>query len=161
MPSMIARPSVASLYLVTLAKGLDLGTATGFLVERSGATYLITNYHVLAARSPGGVNLLRSGAWPDEVAILHNVAGQLGSWQAEREPVRDGDGPLWLVHPALGRRADVVALPLTKLAGHDLHPHGLDGGPDILLGVTQQVSIIGFPFGRTGGGAFGIWVEEQ
>lgn len=159
MVTTIAWPSVASLYLVTLANGLDLATATGFLVQRGGGTYLVTNYHVLAARNSVGANMLSSGAWPDEVAILHNVAGQLATWQPERERVRDDDGPLWLTHPTLGRRVDVVALPLTKLAGYDPFSYDLEGGPDVQFGVTSQVSIIGFPFGRTGGGAFGIWVQ--
>ncbi len=160
MPGTIARPSVASLFLVTLCNGVDVSTATGFVVERSGSAYLITNYHVLAARNPvTGANLHSSAAWPDEVVILHNLANELGSWCGEREPLRDTRGPRWLVHPTQQQRVDVVALPLTKTAGYELYSHALEGGPDLALGVAQQLSIVGFPFGRTGGGAFGIWVQ--
>jgi len=54
---------------------------------------------------------------------------------------------------------DVVALPLTQLDGVDVYAHSLEPGPDVAVGVSRPVSIVGFPFGRTGGGAFGIWVQ--
>lgn len=77
----------------------------------------------------------------------------------QREPLRDADGPLWFVHPVHGRRIDVVALRLTKTEGYALYTHSLQEGPNVAIAVAQQVSIVGFPFGRTGGGAFGIWVQ--
>ena len=159
MSGPIARPSVASLYLVPIANGQALSTATGFIVERDGTPFLITNYHVLAGRAPNGANMHSSGAWPDNIVILHNISGKLGEWRGESEPVRDEGGPLWFQHPTYGRRVDVVALPLTETTGYELYPHTLVGGPDVAIGVAQQVSIVGFPFGRTGGGGFGIWVQ--
>ena len=49
---------------------------------RGGSVFLVTNYHVLATRSPvDGANLHPAGAWPDEVAIVHNVEGKIGTWQ--------------------------------------------------------------------------------
>jgi len=142
-----------------MANENQLSTATAFVVEHNGP-HLITNYHVVAARNPiTGDNLHPSGAWPDEVIVLHNVAGQLGAWQPRKEPVRNAAGPLWLEHPTHGRRVDVVALPLTQLSGVKLHAHSLDKGVDLAIGVAQGVSIIGFPFGQTGGGLLGVWVQ--
>lgn len=156
----IARPSVASLHLVTRTNGTNVDQATGFLVERNQVVYLVTNYHVLAARDPSsGANLHDSAARPDEVVIRQNVAGKLGEWRDEREPVRDASGPLWLVHPVHQTRVDVVALKLTNIAGCDVHGHALDGGPDVLLSVAMPVSIVGFPFGRSAGGSLAIWVQ--
>jgi hypothetical protein len=33
------------------------------------------------------------------------------------------------------------------------------GEIDVAIGITQQLSIVGYPFGRTGGGGFPIWVQ--
>jgi hypothetical protein len=148
--------------LGTRALGNELGTATGFVVEDGRGTYLITNWHVVAGRhSTTGANLHPSGAWPDAVDIVHNVKGKLGVWHKVPEPLRDsGRQPLWYEHPTHGRKVDVVALPLTNLTDVDLHPHDASGGThNFALGVSRGLSIIGFPFGMTGGGAFGIWVQ--
>lgn len=157
MNGTISRPSVASLFVVPLAQSNSLSTATGFVVQRGGSSYLVTNWHVVAGRNPvTGTNLHPSGAWPEQLVIFHNVAGQLGAWQGCTEDLRDEDGPLWYEHPTEGRRVDVVALRLPDTTHVELYPHELEGGPDILAGTAQQVSIVGFPFGRTGGGAFAI-----
>ena len=52
-----------------------------------------------------------------------------------------------------------MALRLASLEGCAVHPHDVDGGGLVAIGPSSQLSIIGFPFGRTGGGAFGIWVQ--
>jgi hypothetical protein len=59
-----------------------------------------------------------------------------------------------------GRRVDVVALPLTKTAGAELFVYDpANPGPLIIFRPSDPVSIIGFPFGLTSGGAMGIWVQ--
>ena len=137
-----------------------LGTATGFIVERNGSYYLISNYHVLAGRNPKtGQSIDPTGAWPNRVGVIQNVAGSLGCWHLVFEVVRDDNGPLWLEHPTHGRTVDVVALELNHTRGVEFYPYGLEDSTDIRIGVSQQVSIIGFPFGKTGGGVFGIWVQ--
>jgi hypothetical protein len=158
----IAWPSVASLLVGTRARGNELATATGFVVADANGQYLITNWHVVAGRNPiTGANLDRSGAWPDEIAIVHNVVGRLGHWQPRIEPLRDDEGAaLWYEHPIHGRAVDVVALPLTNLDDVEIYAHELSGAADeFALGVSQGLSIVGFPFGMTGGGAFAIWVQ--
>ena len=68
--------------------------------------------------------------------------------------------PLWLEHPAQGRGIDVVALPLTRTTGVDLYPYvPSNPGPGIVIGPSETLSIIGFPFGRTVVGGLGIWVQ--
>lgn len=158
----IRRPSVASLLLIQRANGQDLGSATGFVVERTGTPYLITNWHVVSGRDPRtGANLHPSGAWPDQLVVAQNVAGKLGNWELKPEDLNDADGnSRWLEHPVHGRKVDVVALPLENTTGVDLHSYDpWAEGLDVALGVSRGLSIIGFPFGLTGGGAFGIWVQ--
>lgn len=162
MPTTICWPSVASLLLIARANGNDLSTATGFVVQRDDCSYLITNWHVVAGRSPvTNANLHPSGAWPDELVIVHNAVGQLGQWVPRTEPLHDSNShPRWLEHPVHGRRVDVVALPLSETTGVELHSYDpWEAGQDFALGVSTGLSIVGFPFGLTGGGAFGIWVQ--
>jgi len=159
---MIARPSVASLLLIARANRHEISTATGFVVKRGQDRFLITNWHVAAGRrTDTGQPLSPTAAVPDELIVFHNVAGRLGNWQGQTESLYDSSGvPLWFEHPTHGRGVDVVALPITTAAGYDFHPHDpWNTGPDIAFGAGGSVSIVGFPFGMTGGGAFGIWVQ--
>lgn len=162
MQVQVARPSVASLPLELRFQAQRLGTATGFVVERKGNQFLVTNWHVVAGRRPdNGAVLSQSGAVPDEVVIMHNQAGILGTWIPRTEPLYEPDGnPRWLEHPTHHRALDVVALSLTQLDGVDVYAHDPWGeGPGLAMGVTSALSIIGFPFGITGGGGLGIWVQ--
>ena len=162
MQVQLARPSVASLPLELRSQDQGLGTATGFVVERPRSRFLVTNWHVVAGRRPDtGAILSRSGAVPDEVIIMHNQAGALGTWIPRAEPVYDPDGaPRWREHPRHHRAVDVVALELTQLDGVEVYAHDPWGeGPGLAMGVTSALSIVGFPFGITGGGGLGIWVQ--
>jgi hypothetical protein len=61
-------------------------------------------------------------------------------------------------HPTLGSRGDLAALPLTRLDEVEFYPYDLEGvGYDIAVGPTSVVSVIGFPFAKTAGGALAIW----
>uniref|UniRef100_UPI0025F98D9E trypsin-like peptidase domain-containing protein n=1 Tax=uncultured Thiodictyon sp. TaxID=1846217 RepID=UPI0025F98D9E len=58
----------------------------------------------------------------------------------------------------LGSKADFVALPLTQLTDVGIYPYDPHNpGPDIQVGPADAVSVVGFPFGITAGGAFGVW----
>ncbi len=51
-------------------------------------------------------------------------------------------------------------LALKNVGGVELHPYDLSGSaPAMAFGPATDVSVIGFPFGRTAGGAFGIWTH--
>ena len=162
MQVQIARPSVASLLVEASFRGQGLSTATGFCVEQDGRHFLVTNWHVASGRDPAsGGPLSATGGLPDELQILHNREGQLGAWIAKREPLYDSSGnPRWLEHPTHRRAVDVVALPLTQLDDVALFHHQIVGQlPEVASGVARPLSIIGFPFGVTGGGALGVWVQ--
>jgi hypothetical protein len=58
----------------------------------------------------------------------------------------------------LGAKADFVALPLADLNDVELYPYDTaNPGPAIFVGPADVVSVIGFPFGITAGGACGVW----
>ena len=156
----IARPSVASLFLQIEFQATRLGSGTGFVVEHGRAKYLVTNFHVLAGRHPETHgNLDANGAWPDSVRILQNGA-LLGNWVPKLEPLYDARGvPLWLEHPIHRSKVDVVALPLTELSGVELYPYDPWQEVKAKIDMASALSIIGFPFGTTYGGAMAVWVR--
>jgi hypothetical protein len=68
--------------------------------------------------------------------------------------------PRWREHATHSRAVDVVALELTDVAGVAIYTHDpWAAGPGLAMAVTSGVSIIGFPFGLTGGGGLGVWVR--
>jgi hypothetical protein len=158
----IREQSVKSLLIIPRANETDLGAATAFIAAHGNKHFLVTNWHVAAGRHPEhGKVLSKTGAVPDELIVMHNVAGSLGQWRGLREPLYDDAGrPLWYEHPTHGRRVDVVALPLTETAGAQLYAYDPSNpGPGVIYGPSDDLSIIGFPFGITGGGSLGIWVQ--
>ena len=163
----IARPSVASLLLAPHHGREALSTATGFVVaSEDGRWWLITNWHVVAGRDPRTGRPLSQGGVPDRLRILHNLEASLGRWTWRIEFLYDRDGtPRWLEHPEHGRAFDVVALELTDTRTVDFYPYDLEamalpGGAELAAGrVAQRLSIVGFPFGLAGGGAFAIWSQ--
>lgn len=162
MEVQLARPSVASLPLELRFQGQGLSTATGFVVERDGRRLLVTNWHVVTGRRPDtGALLSQSGGVPDEVIVIHNQAGALGTWVPRAEPLYAPNGdPLWREHPVHHRAVDVVALELTHLDDVDIYAHDpWAAGPGLAMGVTSGLSIVGFPFGISGGGGLGVWVQ--
>jgi hypothetical protein len=164
VPPTVARPSLTSLFVQPSFEGSPISSATGFVVPRPNEGYfLVTNWHVVTGRNPATGQPLnqQTGAVPDHIVIAHHVENALGTWHQVVEPLYSADGtPLWLEHPTLGRRVDVVALPLTLTAGSTFigyDPH--EEGVAIKYGISRPLSIIGFPYGRTGGGLLGIWTQ--
>lgn len=161
-PARVAIESAMSLHIQMTVNALPLATGTAFAVECNGTPHLITNRHNLSGRNTATNQPMSvTGATPGAVTIMHNAADTLGHWTPVTEPVVDGDGnPLWLEHPDLGSKVDVVALPLRSLDGVRLYPYDLTP-PErrVAAGVSDGVSIIGFPFGVTGGGSLGIWTR--
>jgi hypothetical protein len=158
----IARPSVASLFLQMSFQGQNIATGTGFVSKtKGGRDVLVTNRHNLTGcNQQTGACIHPMGAVPSHVAIAHNAAGALGSWIDVVEPLYSSSGqPLWIQHPQLGDAADVVALPLTNIGSVELYRYDpANPGVNVAIGPADVVSIIGFPFGRTGGGRLGLWV---
>jgi hypothetical protein len=161
----VAEPSVQSLFVVAVANGNELGTGTGFVVQHYNEPYLITNYHIAAGRNPiDGQPMHPSGAVPDVLRVVQLLQERPGmiQWEPRDEPVLDPatGKALWLAHPIHGRNVDVVALPLKNTSGVELHPYDIStDAPSLRVGPSEAISVIGFPFGRTGGGAFAIWTR--
>lgn len=156
----IAKPSVQSLFIEMRFNGQSLSTGTGFLVNSARGILLVTNRHnVTGRRQDDNKPMSPTGGVPNELAIYHNVKGTLGAWVQKIEPLYDNqDRPLWYEHPDLRAKMDVVALPLTHTDQVEFYPYDLENlGPNLMVGPTEVISVIGFPFGITAGGYFPVW----
>jgi hypothetical protein len=159
---MLSEPSVQSLFVLAMGRELELGTGTAFVAQHQSRDYLVTNYHIAAGRNPTtGQPLHSSGATPEILKVVflqHHKSDRL-EWQGRDVPVVNASGgALWLEHPRHGRAVDVVALPLPAMSDVMLNPYPIGGDvPALQVRPSSDVSIVGFPFGMTAGGAFAIW----
>ncbi len=155
----VLEPSFKSLFLSLRVNGTELATATGFLVQSSKGPLLITNRHNVTGRDnvTGEPLSKKTAATPTEIAIWHNLKGQLGKWVKFIEPLLHNDKPLWHEHPKLGVHADIVALSLTQVDNIDFYPYDINLVPQIQLMPSDIVSVVGFPYGMSTGGRLAIW----
>ena len=156
----IAKPSVQSLLIEMRFNGQPISTGTAFIAQTKCGPVLVTNRHNVTGRhQETGKPLSSTCGIPNEIVIIHNKKSFLGTWIPKIESLlHDNDEPRWIEHPTLGPSADFVALPLTQLDDIDLYPYDpATPGQDISVGPADPVSVIGFPFGITAGGAFGVW----
>ncbi len=135
--------------------------ATGFVVTHQGSNYLITNWHVVTGRNAeSNQPLSELGiADPDRITIWYHSNKKLGIWYPKTELLLNPDdgSRKWLEHP-LGRKVDVIALPLTDIS--DVVLYNLDLGlanTDLIVSPSEPVSILGFPLGMSSLGRFPIW----
>ena len=156
----IAQPSVMSLFLEMRFGAQPLATGTGIVVQSTRGPVLVTNRHNLTGRNPEtGQPLSPTGGVPDRVLILHNKAASLGHWVQREEELYDAsEKPRWVEHSKLGPKADLAALPLTQVEDVQFYSYEpAKPGPDLMVGPADVVSVVGFPFGLTGGGALAVW----
>ena len=160
---MLSRPSVASLLLTPMIGDQPLAqAATGCVVQDAGALWLVTNWHVVSGRRTDNGQPLsqQTGATPDRLRVAHNVNGQVAWVEREYELLSPDGEPRWVEHPVFRRRVDVAALRISPEPGLKFYPYELnEEGDQLAAGMGEGLSIIGFPFGRTGGGRLAIWVK--
>jgi len=155
--------SIQSLMLSMRFDSTELSTGTGFIVETAIGPSLVTNRHNVTGKDQNtGEHLSSSLAEPNKIAIHHLQEHGSGTfnpvWIERIERLHRNDGsPRWIEHPTLGAKADFVLLPLEQTEGISLHPYDLEAGSNISVGPAETVSVIGFPFGKSAGGRFGIW----
>lgn len=157
-------PSLESLFLELRFGDKVLSSATGFVVSVGTVSLLITARHVMTGRHPDtGHPLSAHAGTPDRVNIYHNGANKdargVDTVARVTEMLVDADQlPLWIEHPNLGADADIVALPLTMLSGVQLMPVDVSEPKNpISCRPSEMVSIVGYPFGKTGTASAGIW----
>ncbi|MDQ7839249.1 MAG: serine protease [Thermodesulfobacteriota bacterium] len=155
----IAEPSVKSLYIQMNFNDQELAQGTAFTINTKRGPTLITNRHNVTGRHQHTGNPLHStGGLPNQITIWHNSKQYLGRWVAKTEPLYEEESPRWREHPLLRDKADFVALPLTQLKDVQIFPYDPSNpGTDILVGMADILSVVGFPFGIRAGGSLAVW----
>jgi len=149
----ISENSIKSLFIKTQSDEQDIGTGTGFLMEKNGVYFLITNRHIVTGRHNETNELLdENGRIPKCLSILHakNTGSEsIFQWIYKNEELYDIQGnPLWIEHPKLKEKADFVALRLKDLEDCKFFPYSFGGlGENISVGPAEVVSVVGFPLG--------------
>lgn len=168
--------SLMSLFLQMRFNGVALASGTGFFVEYSERWWLITNRHNVTGRNQAGECLdKQNAAVPNELTVYvpafmppsgepdpesydHDIGP---GWRPIQIRLYDqNEQPKWIEHPELNERADFVALefePFELMVKKSYRP--LPESCASVLQPSDRVSIIGFPFGFSGTGKFGIWVS--
>lgn len=145
--------SLIPLMVAPIRDETQLGVATGFVVKVEETCFLITNRHVVAGDAD---------AIPNKINFKLRHLMSMDFCKIVSVPLIDDDSiPQWFEHPELGEKADVIALPLpnypTSIAPQELDLTLKD--TDMELMPTEQVTIIGYPFGKSAGGLLPIWVN--
>lgn len=177
MPSFMSTQITA---LRSLAAGgtVTVITGTGFIVSYEDTLYLVTNGHIVTGRHRVKDCYLNRSvpALPENLRVLVPISG---TGEGDDEPALLGlrpvtvplydedDRALWFVHPQMGRRFDVVAVPLGEAFASKAGPLRTEVIPYSLathadkaeLSPPQDVSVVGFPFGLTAGANSAIWVR--
>jgi len=158
----VHEPTAHAVHLTMRARGNDLAIGTGFHVGYRGKFWLITAGHNFLGRDylTGEVLSKTTGATPNTVGVRHTWVSTLGQWTEFAMPLFDREGcALWLEHPVHGRMVDVVALevPDDRPQTATIYAWNLEQSGAAQLTVPDDVSIVGFPFGITGGSGFAVW----
>ncbi|MBW0114928.1 S1 family peptidase [Pseudonocardia abyssalis] len=153
--------SVASLLIEPGIGAEPIASGTAFVVTADGRHYIITNRHNVTGRDSRNRPVSDTSRMPDTLHIWHyDGDGRRISWRKIIEPLYLSPGhPAWFEHPVHGAKVDVVALPVTWTEDVTFLPHDQQSyeRTSVAVRVAADVSIIGFPYGLTGGGALGIW----
>lgn len=163
----LVSPLSASSFQITMTcQGNTLGTGTAFLYERSGRSFLVTNWHNVSGINPTSSAIIhKTGAVPDALTVRvpiveRKVDDELIECRHENLtiPLYVDDTQIdkrWKEHPTHGRKVDVVAIPLrTRQLGKIIaFPKG---NPYLVPEVGSDVFILGYPLGLSGGG-YPIW----
>jgi hypothetical protein len=147
-----------------------LGSGSSFLWASGSRTFLVTNWHNLSGINPiTNVIMSKTGTTPDRIVIrLYKQVSEAdlqGFYELKYEAVGIGlfdeaaHRPRWLEHPEFGRRVDIAALDVT----HDIegfqnaHANSLEDDAVLDVVASQDVFIVGFPFGLIVGAPAPIW----
>ncbi|MEI2338887.1 trypsin-like peptidase domain-containing protein [Priestia megaterium] len=159
----IKQESVTSLLIKMYFNDIELSSGTAFLVESPSGPILLTNRHNVTGRhNVTDECLSRTGAIPNRIDIYHHQKDMLGATVTKSQNLyfdEDMQMSVWYEHPTFGPKVDFVALKLTDLEGVDIYTYSVGGSDDtdIRIGVTDIISVIGFPFGLSVGGPTAIW----
>ena len=155
--------SYKSLFIEMYFNETRLASGTGFIVNSTqGDPLLITNRHNVTGKSATGETISETGGIPNQVKIFHRNSEDMNQVTEKIEKLYANneifeDERVWFEHPTYGAHMDCIALKLTELDGVHLLDYNLDEGNFYDKGVTDTVSVIGYPFEKKAANNTAIW----
>jgi len=152
--------SCVPVHLECFFRGQQIGMGTGFIVNKHNNNFLVTNWHMVTGRHPDNNQPISNtgAADPDTMGIWYHTT-TLGSWTRKNERLIDettGEKK-WIEHSS-GNQVDVIALPISQHSDIKTYPLDLSlANTDLIISPSEDVSIIGFPYGIASSGKFPIW----
>ncbi len=136
--------------------------ATGFFYKYNDELYFITNWHVVSGKHPDTNNLI-NGFIPTELKIcIRSYEHKIPSFHTLDYELYDDQKADWYIHPAHGKRIDVVALKITN--NWSEHKPTIEIKPinelpfdQIKATVADDVFVLGYPRGLDSGLYFPLW----
>lgn len=148
----------------------QLATGSCFFWRHDERTYLLTNWHNLAGRNPLTAQPLSpTGGIPDRVRFMAYKPASApdvdGYYNITYVPVEvtlcncELTHPKWFEHPSSGRKVDVAALDVTEeIKGFQVETvNAIESDALHKLEASQDVFVIGFPFGLITNAPAPIW----
>ncbi|MXX77358.1 MAG: hypothetical protein F4210_09965 [Holophagales bacterium] len=146
---------------------VPLSAASAFFFETGGASFLVTNWHVVSGRhflngeplACPFVEPIRLTAKLSSYEVGDRARGRFGVAPHD-VPLYDGEKPVWFEHPELGSSCDVVAIPMGKPASCPDWMHKAANRidePNIPVKPGCTVFVIGFPQALSVGFGLPLW----
>ena len=153
--------------LVHAQTGEILSSGSAFFFETDGASFIITNWHVVSGRSfidrePLAASIrepLRITAKLSSYSVGDRESGTFGIGPHEI-PLYCGEQPVWFEHPELGPSCDVVAIPFERPSSCPDFMHNAANrisGDNIPIEPGCTVFVIGFPHAISVGYGLPLW----
>ena len=170
MQSHLSNPwNNAVAFLVMFYGGKKLSTGSCFFWKLNGRTFLVTNWHNLAGRNPLTNHLMSTtGEIPDRIEFMAfkrvSEPDTAGFFNLNYLPVKvdlydDLSHPKWCEHPTFGQKVDIAAIDVTQSIQELQIDHANTLENDAVLDVTvsQDIFVVGFPFGLITNAPAPIW----
>lgn len=157
---MVKINSIKSLYLTVCFNEIELANATGFLVYNNNKIYLITNRHVVTGRNNETGECLNSKmSIPNKLKVWLPYKSNFGvKWINTTLDLLDSDdNKKWIEHPTYKEKVDLIAIELKDYNTEEFCYRLIS---NCKISVTENVFIIGYPFGfnvNPDQGKFAIW----
>jgi len=157
--------SIVTARLRLFFRDQELSWATGFFYAYQDELFLITNWHNVAGRDQNTLQPISPrGGLPDRMKVLIGCRGHIGEWgeidvplYKDLDTVEQGSEPLWLEHSVYFNKIDVVAIRITSPDWAQVYPIDLvNTAPNMLLRISADVFVLGYPRGISGGRGFPI-----
>ncbi|MFT4044722.1 MAG: serine protease [Gordonia sp. (in: high G+C Gram-positive bacteria)] len=140
-----------------ISDGQSIATGTGFLMSIKNTDYLVTAHHCLTGKRANGEYISKyNKCQPSKIRIhFRNTNGKIIC--SDFDLITDEIEATWFEHPTFGPTVDVGVLPLSRLSA-DIRGKWTEPMKHP-LSVTEDVFIVGYPYGKKGGANLPIWVR--